>query len=100
IAGLHVERKALAVVLGLAVSGSDDLALLGFFLGGVGDDDPADFLFAFLDALDNDAVVQRSDVHLYAPSGVRLWVPLVCGRDDPACRNTSREALALAASDC
>ena len=47
----------------LAVAGGDDLALLRLFLGGVGDDDPADFLFAFLDALNNDAVVQRSDVH-------------------------------------
>ena len=35
----------------LAVAGGDDLALLRLFLGGVRDDDPADFLFAFLDAL-------------------------------------------------
>ena len=46
-----------------AVAGGDDFALLGLFLGGVGDDDPADFLFAFFEALNNDAVVQRSDVH-------------------------------------
>ena len=63
IAGLDVERLAVAIVLGLAVAGGDDFALLRLFLGGVGDDDPADLLFAFLDALDNDAVVQRSDVH-------------------------------------
>ena len=63
VAGLHVERHALAVVLGLAIAGSDDFALLRLFLGGVGDDDPADFLFPFLDALNNDPVVQRSDVH-------------------------------------
>ena len=63
VAGLDVERDALAVVLDLAVAGGDDLALLGLFLGGVGDDDPADLLFAFLDALNDDAVVQRSDVH-------------------------------------
>ena len=56
----------------LAVADGDDLALLRLFLGGVGDDDPADFLFAFFDALDNDAVVQRSDVHaLY--SVCRKW---------------------------
>ena len=54
---------ALAVVLDLAVAGGDDFALLGLFLGGVGDDDAADFLFAFLDALDDDAVVQWSDLH-------------------------------------
>ena len=63
VAGLDVERDALAVVLDLAGAGRDDLALLGLFLGRVGDDDAADLLFAFLDALDNDAVVQRSYVH-------------------------------------
>ena len=42
----------------------EDLALLRLFLGGVGDDDPADFLFAFLDAADDDAVVERSDFHV------------------------------------
>jgi hypothetical protein len=44
VAGLDVERDPLAVVLRLAVSGGDDLALLRLFLGGVGDDDPADLL--------------------------------------------------------
>ena len=39
------------------------LPCCGFSLARVGDDDPADLLFAFLDALNNDAVVQRSDVH-------------------------------------
>src|SRR3954471_12331064 len=63
VARLDVQRDALAVVLRLAVTGGDHLALLGFFLGGVGDDDPADLLLAFLDAGDDDAVVQRSDVH-------------------------------------
>ena len=51
VAGLDVERDALAVVLRLAVAGGDDFALLRLLLGGVGDDDPADFLFAFFDAL-------------------------------------------------
>jgi len=63
VAGFHVKRNALAVVLRLAVAGGDNFALLGLFLGGVGDDDPADFLFAFLDSRNDDAVVQRSDVH-------------------------------------
>src|SRR5712691_3935459 len=58
VAGLDVQRDALAVVLRLAVAGSDHLALLRLLLRSVRDDDPADFLFAFLDALDNDAVVQ------------------------------------------
>src|SRR5262249_6628770 len=68
VAGLHIERDALAVILRLAVADSDDLALLRLLLGGVRDDDAPHLLFAFLDALDNDAVVQRSDVHAFAPS--------------------------------
>ena len=49
VARLHVERDALAIVFGLAVAGGDDFALLRLLLGGVGDDDSADFLFAFFD---------------------------------------------------
>src|SRR5581483_4725611 len=63
VAGLDVQRDALAVVFRLAVAGGDDFALLRLFLRGVGDDDAANFLLTLLDALDNDAVVQRSDVH-------------------------------------
>ena len=33
VAGLHVQRDALAVVFRLAVAGGDDFALLGLFLG-------------------------------------------------------------------
>ena len=51
VAVLDVERRDLAVLLDLALADGDDLALLRLFLGGVGDDDPADFLFAFFDAL-------------------------------------------------
>ena len=52
IAGLHVERNPGAVVLDFAVADGDDFALLRFFLGGVRDDDSADFLFPFLDAFE------------------------------------------------
>ena len=48
---------ALAVVVDLAVPGGDDRALLRLFFGGVRDDDPADLLFAFVEALNDDAVV-------------------------------------------
>src|SRR5580692_6098603 len=47
VAGLDVQRNPFPVVLVLPVAGGDDLALLGLFLRRVGDDDPADFLFAF-----------------------------------------------------
>ena len=57
VAGLHVERDALAIVFGLAMTHRDDFAVLRLFLRAVGDNDPADFLFAFVDALNKDAVV-------------------------------------------
>ena len=57
VARLHVERDALAIVFGLAITRGDDFALLRLFLRAVGDNDSADFLFAFVDALNNDAVV-------------------------------------------
>ncbi len=60
VAFLHVQRGALAVVLDLAGAGGNDFALLRLFLGRVRDDDPADLLLTFLDALDDDAVVERS----------------------------------------
>src|SRR5216684_1828827 len=63
VARFDVEGDPLAVVVHLPVARGDDRALLRLLFGGVRDDDPADFLFAFVDALDNDAVVQRSDVH-------------------------------------
>src|SRR5262245_38368332 len=85
VARLDVQRYALAIVLRLAGAGCDDFALLWFFLGGVGDDDPADLLFPFLDALNDDAVVQRSDVHALYSVCRKEW--LIC-------------ALALAQNDC
>src|SRR5688572_16156441 len=63
VARLDVERDALPVVLGFAVASRDDLALLRLLLGGIRDDDPADSLFAFVDARDDEAIVQWSDVH-------------------------------------
>ena len=54
---LTSSANAPAVVLDFAVADGDDFALLRFFLGGIGDDDSADFLFPFLDALNEDAVV-------------------------------------------
>ena len=62
VAFLDVERRDLAVLLDLALADGDDLALLRLFLGGVGDDDAADLLFAFFDALHDDAVVQGTDL--------------------------------------
>jgi hypothetical protein len=60
VALFHIEGNALAVFVGLASAYADDLPLLRLLLGRVRDDDAADFLFFFLDALHEDAVVERS----------------------------------------
>src|SRR5216117_967799 len=69
VAGLHVERHLLAVVVDLAVADGDDLALLGLFLGRVRDDDPALLDLFLLETLDQDSIVQRTNLHLPAPPG-------------------------------
>src|SRR5215217_7811457 len=60
VAGLDAHRRQLALVAAGARPDGQDLALHGLFLGGVGDDQPTLGLRLFLDALDDDAVVQRS----------------------------------------
>src|SRR5262245_40729882 len=54
---LYVEGLTGAVILHLAGAHGEHLPLLRLFFGAVGDDDAADFLFTFLDALNDDAVV-------------------------------------------
>ena len=63
VAGLDVERHALAVLVGLAEARREHLALLRFFLRGIGNDDRARALLRFLEALNDDPVVERSDIH-------------------------------------
>src|SRR5262245_6905018 len=57
VAFLDVERRHLAVLLDFALADGNHLALLRFFLGGVGDDDAPDLLLAFLEALHDHAIV-------------------------------------------
>src|ERR1700683_5583071 len=61
VAGFYVEREDLAFVVGLALADGDDFALLGLFLGGIGDDDAAADAFALFHATDEDAVVERRE---------------------------------------
>src|SRR5689334_11146171 len=61
VAFLHIERRDLAVLLDLALADRDDLTLLRLLLGRIRDDDPADFLFPFFDASNDDAIVQGTD---------------------------------------
>src|SRR5262245_22971642 len=63
VALLHLEGDDLAVVGEPAGADRDHLGLLRLLLGGVGDDDPALRLGFFLDALDEDAVMQRTHLH-------------------------------------
>ena len=63
IAGLDVERHDLAVLRDPPVAGGDDRAPLRLLLGAVRDDDAADLLLAIVETVDDDAIVQGSNVH-------------------------------------
>src|SRR3970040_1411501 len=63
VAGLDVEGDLLAVLVDLAVADGDHLALLGLFLGAVRNDDAALPGFLLFLPLDEDAVVQRTNLH-------------------------------------
>src|SRR5262249_42334640 len=63
VAGLDVQRYGGAVLEALAFSDGDDFALLGLFLGGVGDVQAALHLLFLLDPFDHDAVIERTNVH-------------------------------------
>src|SRR5215831_6473930 len=69
VAGFHVEGDLFAVVADLAGADGDDLALLRLLLGRVRDDDPAPADLLFLQTFDHDPIVQRTNLHLPAPSG-------------------------------
>src|SRR5215207_7054655 len=69
VAGLHVERAELALVVQRAGADGDHLALLRLLLGGVGDDDAAGRLLFRCDAADQDAVVQGAEFHGAGLSG-------------------------------
>src|SRR5213594_5240709 len=63
VGGLHVEGDPLAVVADLTSPDGDYLALLRLLLGRVRDDDPAPADLLLLEPLDEDAVVQRTNLH-------------------------------------
>src|SRR5437016_9550075 len=68
VAGLHVEGNLLPIVADLSGPDGDHLAFLRLLLGGVRDDDPASLDLLLLQTLDHDAIVQRTHLHLPAPS--------------------------------
>src|SRR5262245_50268444 len=66
IAGLHVERRSLPVLVLLARTDGEHLALLGLLLRRVGDDDsPGAPLLLVLESLDDQPVVQRSNLRCH-----------------------------------
>jgi hypothetical protein len=58
--GFTSSASALAGIQQLAVAHGLHLGLLRLFLGGIRDDDPADLLFAFIQAFHQHAVMQRT----------------------------------------
>src|SRR5437588_10723244 len=71
VARLDVQGANFAVLEDLAVADGDHFAFDRLFLGGVGDDDAALGLLFLLHALDDDAVLQRPDLHVGFPPG---WI--------------------------
>src|SRR6185437_15378441 len=78
VAGLHVDRHELAVLVAGARADGDDLAFLRLFLCGVGNDDASRGLRFPLDAADQHAVMEWPELHGttswngYGPTGARL----------------------------
>src|SRR5213592_2370104 len=68
----------------LAIAHGDDLALLRLLLGRVRDDDPALFHFLLLESLDENAVVQRTNLHRSSASFVLVLIPIRFSRR-PGC---------------
>src|SRR5829696_4864671 len=64
IAGLHFERDDLAALIASTRPCRDDLAFLRLFLRGIRNDDAALCLLLSLDSADDDAVTERTELHL------------------------------------
>src|SRR5437870_1712677 len=62
VAGLDIDRRELAGLVAAARADGDDLALARLLLGGVGDDDAALRLLLALEAADDNAVVQGTEL--------------------------------------
>src|SRR5690606_18915123 len=73
VALLHLERRDLAVLADAAVADGLDHTLNRLLFGRVGNDDAALGLLFFFQALDEHAIVQRTNLHLFLPLGRRPW---------------------------
>src|SRR6476619_2300052 len=96
VASLQVDRYQLAVLVAATGTDGDDLALGGFLLRGIGNDDTACALFFGVDALNHDAVVKRKKLHKYSTNccveflrahdgswrGSQIWPAALSGKAD------------------
>src|SRR5207245_8768493 len=86
----HREIDFLTVFIDFTGAKSDHFPLLRFFLGGIGDDDPAFFYFLLLDRLHQHPVSERFYVNcchrLFTPSGFLFGLSrrLSISRQSPA----------------
>src|SRR5260221_13374716 len=79
---LDVKRHHYALLIAGARADGNDLAFHRLFLGGVRNDDAAFGLAFFLDALDHDAVVKRTELH-----GSSNFFGIWCERLTARCNN-------------
>src|SRR5512143_3561953 len=63
VADFEIDRHQLAVFVAASRADGDDFALRGLLFSGVGNDDATGGLFLGIDALDDDAVVKRTELH-------------------------------------
>src|SRR5262249_25208862 len=63
VANLEIDRDQLAALVATTWANGDHFALRGLFLGRVRNDDAASGLLFGLNALDHDAVVERTEYH-------------------------------------
>src|SRR6185312_15640599 len=63
VADLHVDRGELAALVAATRADGDDFALARLFLRSVRNDDATGSLLLGVDALDDDAVVKRAELH-------------------------------------
>jgi hypothetical protein len=74
VALLDLKRDFLPVVIGLAGAERHDDALLGLFLGGIGDDDAALLGFLLFGRLNEEAISERFDVQCQSLGLVWFWL--------------------------
>ena len=63
VALLDLEGDHFSVIASFTTASCNYSTFLWFFLGGVGNDDPSGRCFIFIDALDQEPVLERADFH-------------------------------------